>query len=160
MAYDFDIEYVKGNSIPHVCALSRLRFYDRMAAETRHDPVLIRISSRIRKHIWGNCSKEIRHKLTIEHGVICNGDLIILCPVGWGCRIHRLLLSNECPEYDTKQSDGEVPVMLELWGMQSIPLLQSLPGPFWPSMVAPDKGPIYGLNRTKLWFLEFTVFGI
>ena len=28
-------------------------------------------------------------------------------------------LPNECPEYDTKQSDGEVPVMLELWGMRS-----------------------------------------
>ena len=27
--------------------------------------------------------------------------------------------SNECPEYDTKQSDGEIPVMLELWGMWS-----------------------------------------
>ena len=27
-------------------------------------------------------------------------------------------------------------------------------------MVAPDKGPIYGLNRTKPWFLEFTVFSI
>ena len=25
---------------------------------------------------------------------------------------------NECPRYDTKQSDGEVPVMLELWGMR------------------------------------------
>ena len=29
------------------------------------------------------------------------------------------LLPNECPGNDTKQSDGEVPVMLELWGMQS-----------------------------------------
>ena len=27
----------------------------------------------------------------------------------------------------TKQSDGEVPVMLELWGIRSIPLLPSLP---------------------------------
>ena len=27
MAFDFDIEYVKENSIPHVDALSRLRFY-------------------------------------------------------------------------------------------------------------------------------------
>ena len=27
MAFDFDKEYVKGNSIPHVNALSRLRFY-------------------------------------------------------------------------------------------------------------------------------------
>ena len=24
---------------------------------------------------------------------------------------------NECPKYDTKLSDGEVPVILELWGM-------------------------------------------
>ena len=27
MQFDFDIEYVKGNSIPYVDALSRLRFY-------------------------------------------------------------------------------------------------------------------------------------
>ena len=35
---------------------------------------------------------------------------------------------NECPEHDTKQSDGEVPVMLDLGGMQStfsLPSLQS-----------------------------------
>ena len=48
--------------------------------------------------------------------------------------------------------------MLELWGMRSTPLLPSLPGPLWPGVVAPDKGPIYRLNRTKPWFLEFTVF--
>ena len=36
-----------------------------------------------KKNIWGNCScaerpyKEIRHKLTLENGVIYNGDLII-----------------------------------------------------------------------------------
>ena len=59
------------------------------------------------------------------------------CPVSWGCRIHRLLLcsgvppTNECPGYDTKQSDSEVPVMLELWGMQSTPSLPLLPGPLW-----------------------------
>ena len=28
---------------------------------------------------------------------------------------------NDCPRYDTNQSDGEVPVMLELWGMQRTP---------------------------------------
>ena len=68
MAFDFDIEYIKGNSIPRVDPLSRLRFYkeknlkihfhiaktnvlslDRMAAQTRDDPVLSRITSRIRK---------------------------------------------------------------------------------------------------------------
>ena len=48
--------------------------------------------------------------------------------------------------------------MLKLWGMQSTPSLPSLPGPLWPGVVAPDKGPIYELNRTKLRFLEFTVF--
>ena len=52
---------------------------------------------------------------------------------------------NECPEYDTKQSDGEVPVMLELWGMQST---LSLPSLAWG--VSTWYGPIYGSNRTKL----------
>ena len=47
-------------------------------------------------------------------------------------------LPNECPGYDTKQSDGEVLVMLELWGMWSAPSLPSLPGPLWPGVVAPD----------------------
>ena len=56
---------------------------------------------------------------------------------------------NECPGYDTKQSDGEVQAVLVLWGMQSTPSLPSLPGPLWPGVVAPDKGPIYGLNRTN-----------
>ena len=70
---------------------------------------------------------------------------ISFCPVGWGCRIHRLLLcrvvrpSNEGPGYDTKQSDGEIPEMLELKGMRSTHLLSSLPGPLWPGMVAADR---------------------
>ena len=83
-------------------------------------------------------------------------NCISACPVGWSCRIHWLLLcrgvrppTNECPRYDTKQSDGEVPAMLELWGMQSTPSLPSLSGPLWPRVVAPDKGPVYGLNRTN-----------
>ena len=33
---------------------------------------------------------------------------------------------NDCPGYDTKQSDGEGPVMLGLWGIQNTPSL--LPG--------------------------------
>ena len=47
--------------------------------------------------------------------------------------------------------------MRELWGMHGTPLLPSLPGPPWPGVVEPDKGPIYGLNRTQRW-LAFTVF--
>ena len=46
---------------------------------------------------------------------------------------------NECPRYDTKQSDVEAPVMLELWGMLSTPSLPSLTGPLWPGVVAPDR---------------------
>ena len=78
------------------------------------------------------------------------------CPVGWGCRIHRLHVyrgvrppTNECPGYDTKQSDGEVPAVLELWGIRSTSSLPLLPGPLWHGVVAPDKCPIYGLNRTN-----------
>ena len=37
--------------------------------------------------------------------------------------------TNEYSGYDTKQSDGEVPVMLELWEMRSTPSLLSLHGP-------------------------------
>ena len=36
---------------------------------------------------------------------------------------------NKCPEHDTKQSDGELPVMQERLGMWSISSLPSLPGP-------------------------------
>ena len=50
--------------------------------------------------------------------------------------------------------------MLELWGMPSTPSLPLLPGLLWPRVVAPDKDPTYGLNRTKPWFLDFTVFCI
>ena len=47
--------------------------------------------------------------------------------------------TNRCPGYDTKQPDGEVPVMLELWGMRSTLSLPSLPGPPWPGVVAHDR---------------------
>ena len=84
------------------------------------------------------------------------------CPVGWGCRIYRLHLcrgvrlptttnnNNKCHGYDSKKSDSEVPVMLELWRMRNSPSLQSLLGPLWSGIVAPDKGSSYVSNRTKL----------
>ena len=77
------------------------------------------------------------------------------CPVSWSCRIHRLLLcwvvrlpTNKCSGYDMKQSDGEVPVMLELWGMRSAPLLPLLLGPLWPEVVAPDR--VLSINQMEL----------
>ena len=36
-------------------------------------------------------------------------------------------------------SDGEAPVMLELWGMRSTPSLLLSPCTFWPGVVASDK---------------------
>ena len=47
--------------------------------------------------------------------------------------------SNECPGYDTKQSNSEVPVMLGLWEMRSTLSLPLLPGPLGPAMIAPDR---------------------
>ena len=46
---------------------------------------------------------------------------------------------DECPGYDTKPSDGETPVMLDLWRMLSIPSLPSLPDPLWFGVVAHDR---------------------
>ena len=56
---------------------------------------------------------------------------------------------NKCPRYDTKQSDGEAPVMLEFWGMWSAPSLSSLPGPHWPRVVASDM--VLSMGQTELF---------
>ena len=77
---------------------------------------------------------------------------------------HRLYLcrgvrppSDECPAYDAKQSNGTVPVILELWRIRSAPSLPSLPGPLWSGVVVPDRSLSIGqiglnyvlmLNRT------------
>ena len=68
-------------------------------------------------------------------------------PVGRGRRTHQLRLNrggkplppNECPAYDTEQSNAEATVMLKLWGMRSTYSLPSLLGPLWPRVVAPDR---------------------
>ena len=71
-------------------------------------------------------------------------------PVAWGFIILRLYLCrgvirlpNECQWYDTKNSHGEVQVMLELWGMQSTTSLESLSVPLWPGIAAPDRPFMY-----------------
>ena len=67
------------------------------------------------------------------------------CGVNLGCRIHwlhlcrRVSLLKRVYWYDTKQSEDDASVMLELWGMWSAPLLPSLPGPLWPVVVAPHR---------------------
>ena len=67
----------------------------------------------------------------------------LLRSLGWpsqlGCCRRVRLPQRVSWIYDTKQSDGEASVMLELWEMQSAPSLPSLPGPLWPGVVAPDR---------------------
>ena len=46
--------------------------------------------------------------------------------------------------YDTKQSDGEAPVILELWEVRSTRLLPSLPGQLFLWMLASDRVPLIG----------------
>ena len=41
----------------------------------------------------------------------CYLTVIILCPIGWGCRISAERQDNECPVYDTKSPEGESPVL-------------------------------------------------
>ena len=67
--------------------------------------------------------------------VNCNVGVHYVSPVSWGSKIHRLhlcrgvTLPNECPGYGSKQSDGEVLVMCELWAMQSTFSLLLFSGP-------------------------------
>ena len=65
------------------------------------------------------------------------------CRLGlWNIRtvsLQKGKTSPKCPEFETKQSDSEVLVMLELWGMWSTPSLPSLPGLLRPGIVALDK---------------------
>ena len=48
-------------------------------------------------------------------------------------------LAQKCPGCDKKQSDGDVPVMLELCEMPSTPSLPLLPALLWSEVVAPDR---------------------
>ena len=61
------------------------------------------------------------------------------------------IFHNECSRYDTKQSDSEVSVMLEFWGMQSTPSLQSFPGPPQPGVVASDR--ILSMGQIELSYV-------
>ena len=42
--------------------------------------------------------------------------------------------------------------MLELWGIQSNPSLLSLPGPFWPGMVAQDR--VLSMGQVELFDIQ------
>ena len=67
---------------------------------------------------------------------VCDLDKINIAQSA-GAAEYTDCISAECPDNNAKQSNGEAPVMLELWGVRSTPLLPSLPGPLWPRVVAP-----------------------
>ena len=56
---------------------------------------------------------------------------------------------HDSPDYDTKQSDGESPVMLELWEMRSTLSLPSLTVPLNPRLVAIDR--VLSLGQIELF---------
>ena len=93
------------------------------------------------------------HAYALLHLIICSS-----CPVTKGCRVCRLLfcrgvrLLSECPRYHTKQSDGEVPVMLELLGNVEYPFITIAPSFTLAQSGSTWWGPIYQSNRTKLNF--------
>ena len=61
---------------------------------------------------------------------------------------------NEYPGYDMKQSDGEVPIMLELWGMWSTSSVLLLPGLLWSRVVAPDRVLSMGTYAKLKWLKQ------
>ena len=67
-------------------------------------------------------------------------------------------MHNECPDNDTKQSDGEVPVMLEHWRMQSTPSLPLLSGPLWPGVVTPDRALSMSQIEVTAYLCETELF--
>ena len=98
------------------------------------------------KSEWSFYFRSYNYRLRIKSMDQIYGSEQSNCSVSWGCRIHWLHLCgrvrhppNECPRYDTKQSDDEVPLMLGLWGIRSTPSLPLLPGPFWPGVGAPER---------------------
>ena len=65
--------------------------------------------------------------------------IILFAQSAWAVEYTKCTSAEECSGYDTKQYDGEVPVMLELWGMRCTSSLPLFPGPLWLGMVAPDR---------------------
>ena len=81
--------------------------------------------------------------------------------VGWGRRIHRLLHwrrvrhPNEYHGYDTKQSDGEIPIMLEDWGISSTPSLPLIPCQLCPGVVASYRALSIGRIELMLHWISW-----
>ena len=73
-----------------------------------------------------------------------NSEVLIFIQFAQPCSVQmsnnlKKIPPNEFPRYDTKQSNSEAQVIVELWGMRSTPSLPSLPGSLWHEVVALDR---------------------
>ena len=106
-AFDYEIEYMKGEKIPHTDALNRLDFeteadeipnddesfihwvdtdvlqLDQIRDESTKDKLLSYIFKRVKRNRWSNCSvaerpfKQNRKTLSVAGGVLCRGEQIV-----------------------------------------------------------------------------------
>ena len=79
----------------------------------------------------------------------------IFCSIGWGSKIHRLLLCRGVRPHPTIVPDWTVSILMvsfqKCWSFgESTPSLQSLPGPLWLGVVAPDT--VLSMGQIKLNF--------
>ena len=102
------------------------------------------------------------HTVTWYQVFLSNTNNLFTCPVGWGCTIHGLHLCREVKPSTMSVLDmtlnflmePHVPLMLELWEIQSTTSLPTLPGPLWLGVLAPDRVLSMGqieLNCTLNW---------
>ena len=71
--------------------------------------------------------------------------------------VRPLNSTSECPGYDIKPSDGEVPV-LELWEISITPLLPLFPGPLLHRVVVPVTVPYMGQIELSNYLLYLKTF--
>ena len=139
----------------HILQTSRLEIYQRLRCSRcvlPPQPTETSLSKYVLTHIYN----------LLHWPISCFHD-----PIIWGCKIHRLLPCRGArlphPKwvswYDTKQSDGEVLVMLGFWRTWSIPSLPSLLGALWPGVAAPDSVLSMGLiELNRLLMLNWIVW--
>ena len=95
-----------------------------------------------KEHFHGTYTVLIQYLYT-GHILFSNSSNSSIAQSAGACRIHRLHVCrgvrphHECPGYNIKQSDGEVPVMMGLWVIRNTPSLSILPGPLWSGMIGP-----------------------
>ena len=124
--------------------LSQKKVLDKLIKNNEDEAQGITPKTRHRQTI--HFKKRRKKKTTCQHQILSGCAKKKICLVSWGCRIIDCFSverqdpsTNKCPRYDTKQSDGEVPVMLQVWVMRSASSLPSLSGPLYPTVIAPDR---------------------